>query len=415
MTFHGTVASGVHESVGSHASGAARALRLGVICDYVEERWPSMDLFGDMLVETLREQYASAIGAEQLRPSIRRRFSRIPGCAGLFWNADRLWNRFFDYPAWLARRAEEFDLFHLVDHSYGQLLRELPDGRTVVTCHDIDTFRCILEPEFDPRPRWFRSMAQRSLRGFLRAAQVICVSSFTRAKLLEYRLFPPEKISVIPPGVDPAFLRRESPDGLLPDALPAWPDNYLLHVGSTIRRKRIDILLRVFARVVRNFPDIKLMRVGGLTAEQSRLAHELGVVDKIVTVSNLSKDQLANVYRNALTVLQTSDAEGFGLPVIEAMACGCPVVASDIPPLREAGGDTAEYCPAGDLEAWTETVVKLVAEHKQFPERWELRRCAASNHARSYTWTENVKRTIAVYEHVCGRAIPIQARVIPRS
>jgi glycosyltransferase involved in cell wall biosynthesis len=401
MTFQATVSSGVHESLASHAS----ALRLGVICDYIEERWPSMDLFGDMLMETLREQYAFAIGAERLRPSLRRRFSRIPGGAGLFWNADRLWNRFFDYPAWLARRAQEFDIFHLVDHSYAQLLRELPDGRTVVTCHDIDTFRCILEPEMDPRPRWFRTMAQRSLSGFLRAAHVICVSSFTRANLLEYRLFPPEKISVIPPGVDPVFLR---PDGPLPDVLQSLPDNYLLHVGSTIRRKRIDVLLQVFARVIRNFPEIKLMRVGGLTAEQSRLAQELGVADKIVTVSNLSKAQLANVYRNALAVLQTSDAEGFGLPVIEAMACGCPVVASDIPPLREAGGDAAKYCPVADLDAWTETVLKLVAEYRQFPGQGELR-LAASKHASFYTWTENVKRTIAVYERVCGRAIPSTA------
>ena len=414
MTFHATGASGVDESIASNAFGSAPALRLGVICDYIEERWPSMDLFGDMLTETLRAQYASRIAPEQLRPALRRRLSRIPGVDGLFWNADRLWNRFFDYPTWLARRAHEFDIFHLVDHSYAQLLRELPDGRTVVTCHDIDTFRCILEPELDPRPRWFRMMAQRSLSGFLRAAQVICVSSFTRAKVLEDRLFPPEKISVIPPGVDPVFLRSEWAEGSLSVAPLARPDNYLLHVGSTIRRKRIDVLLRVFARVIRNFPGIKLMRVGGLTAEQSRLAEELGVTDKIITVSNVSKAQLANIYRNALMVLQTSDAEGFGLPVIEAMACGCPVVASDIPPLREAGGNAAEYCPVADIEAWTETVLKLVAEHKQFPEQWELRR-AISKHANVYTWTENVKRTIAVYERVCGRAIPIQTTAVPSS
>jgi glycosyltransferase involved in cell wall biosynthesis len=383
---------------------ASRLPRLALICDFLEERWPSMDLFGDMLFQRFTAEHASAIEVEQLRPALHYRFSRIPGSgrAGFFWNADRLLNRFHDYPVWLQKRAARFDLFHLVDHSYSQLFLDLPADRTVVTCHDLDTFNCLLEPESDPRPRWFRAMAQRTLSGFLRASHVICVSAFTKENLLRHGLFSPDRVTVIHPGVDPAFFAAIDPGQEARNLLGPGNRKYLLHVGSTIRRKRIDVLLRVFARVLRECPDLQLVRVGGdFTAEQLRLAEELGVAGKIVQPPRLTKPQLAAMYRQAAMVLQTSDAEGFGLPVIESMACGCPVVASDIAPLREAGGTAAEYCPAGDIEAWSATVIRLLRERETSPEAWEQRRGRARQHAQGYTWTENANRTIAVYQQIC--------------
>jgi len=122
---------------------------------------------------------------------------------------------------------------------------------------------------------------------------------------------------------------------------------------------------------------------------------------------------LAGLYRQAVMVLQPSDAEGFGLPVIEAMAGGCPVVASDIAPLREAGGTVSEYCPVGDVEAWGETVGRLIAEYRQMPDQWEMRRQRARRHASGYTWTENAKQTITVYAQVRSEASRLAARKMP--
>jgi glycosyltransferase involved in cell wall biosynthesis len=383
-------------------SDVRRLPKLALICDFLEEGWPSMDLFGDMLSQCFRDEHASAIEVEQLRPALHYRLSKIPGIGrrGFSRNADRLLNRFHDYPVWLKQRAARFDLFHLVDHSYSQLILDLPAERTVVTCHDVDTFNCLLEPESDPRPRWFRAMAQRTLDGFLRASEVICPSAFTKTNLLRHGLFPPDRITVIPPGADPVFFGQPK------EAVLEGAGQYLLHVGSTIPRKRIDVLLRVFARLTSKYPDLKLMRVGGdFTAEQSRLADELGVTDNIIHAKLLTKQQLVAAYQQAALVLQTSDAEGFGLPVIEAMACRCPVVASDIAPLREAGGTAAEYCPVGDIEAWSEMVIRLLGERAMSPEAWELRRNRARQHARGYTWTENANRTMSIYQSCLQRRV----------
>lgn len=389
--------------------GRRPPMRVALVCDMLEEGWASMDLFGDMLNACYQSGYAAMVSVEQLRPPLRTRLSRLPfrRAAGALWNADRLINRFFDYPRWLKQRAARFDLFHLIDHSYGQLSFALPRESTVVTCHDLDTFRCLLEPDREPRPRWFRQMAQKSLSGFQQCAHVICPSEATRSQLLAHKLFPERQVTVIPPGVDPAFLAESQPEpAMLPKGLERLRgQNYLLHVGSTIRRKRVDVLLRVFSRLRQQFPELLLLRVGGaLTSEQLQLAAKLGVLENITFVEGLTKEQLATAYRNAAVLLQTSDAEGFGLPVIEAMACGCVVIASDIAALREAGGSAASYAAPADIRDWTETVAQILHESKTAPDRWQLRKQQARRHAAAFTWPENARRTIAIYGCVLNAA-----------
>ena len=138
----------------------------------------------------------------------------------------------------------------------------------------------------------------------------------------------------------------------------------LLHVGSTIPRKRIDLLLEIFAAMRRAYPGARLIKAGGgLRPEQTRQAEALGVADAIVTLPFFVPSErgiLAAVYRRAALVLQPSDAEGFGLPVAEALACGATVLASDLPALREVGGDAAAYCPVGDIDAWTTAAAALL-------------------------------------------------------
>ncbi|MHC5543090.1 glycosyltransferase family 1 protein, partial [Singulisphaera rosea] len=143
--------------------------RLALVCDYAEEGWPSMDLMGEMLFAYLGREHSAELSVTPVCPPYRHRMTRVPIVRGrgAARNADRLLNRFWDYPRSLGRRARqgEFDLYHLVDHSYSQLVHALPDDRTIVTCHDLDTFRCLLDPAREPRPAWFRAFARRTLEG----------------------------------------------------------------------------------------------------------------------------------------------------------------------------------------------------------------------------------------------------------
>ena len=379
-------------------------MRVAVLCDFLEEKWPSMDLNGDMLYHFLAKDHGREIDATQVRPDFHRRFMRIPILGDRrAWNADRLLNRFVDYPHWLRRQRSPFDLFHVIDHSYAHLVHYLPPERTVVTCHDLDTFRCLLEPEKENRAGWFQAVARRILDGFRQAAHVICNSLATRDQLLHYGLVPAERITVIHSGVHPAF---SAPPDAAADAeaarllAPGSPDEIrLLSVGSTIPRKRLDVLLRVFASIREDFPKARLIRVGGpFTGAQLQLARELGVDHAVLVLPFLERNVLAAVYRHAELLLQTSEAEGFGMPLAEAMACGCPVVASDLPVLREIGGTACAYCPVGDVALWKRTVVRMLGEKQRGTP--DFQRQKAQEQAARYSWAENARRTVQVYREV---------------
>jgi len=180
-------------------------LRVAIVCDFIEEDWPSMQMVGEMLFDHLGKGHSAAVHATLIRPAFARRLSRIPGAGRVAFNADRLLNRLVDYPRVVRRLRDEFDLFHIVDHSYSHLVHEIPRGRAIVTCHDLDTFRCVLEPGREPRSRLFRMMTRRILDGLQNAVRVICNTNTTRAELLRYGLLPPSRLNVIRFGVHPAF------------------------------------------------------------------------------------------------------------------------------------------------------------------------------------------------------------------
>jgi glycosyltransferase involved in cell wall biosynthesis len=385
---------------------AQQHIRVAVICDYREEKWPSMDLNGDMLCNELAKNHALEVVVTQLLPPFQRRFMRVPLLRQpLAWNADRVMNRFIDYPRQLRRQLSKHDLFHLVDHSYSQLIHHLPSERTIVTCHDLDTFQCLLEPAQEKRSQWFQHMTRRIFDGFLKAAHVICNSNSTRDQLLDYQLFPSERITVIHSGVHPVFSApseasadREAARFLDSNSL---QDIRLLSVGSTIPRKRMDVLLKVFAKVLSEFPAARLIRVGGpFTESQLQLARQLRIEKAISVLPFVNREVLASIYRRVTLLLQTSDAEGFGMPLAEAMACGCPVVASDLKVLREIGGAACQYAPVGDVHFWSKVVVQVLREDATQNGIADLRRQHALAQVKGYSWIENARRTVEVYQKV---------------
>lgn len=389
------------------------ALRLGLVCDLLEERWASMDLVAEMVLDHLRDDWAGQVAATAIRPPMVRRATRIHAgpAAAARHNVDRLLNRFWDYPRALRRitRRAPCDLYHVIDHSYAQLVHALPAGRAVVTCHDLDAFRCLLEPRREPRPRWFRALARRILSGLQAASAVVCDSAATLRALRAQDLVPEERLHLVPIGIADAYTAEADPAADAEAAAllggPLDPDGppELLHVGTTIPRKRIDVLLAVFAEVRRAVPDARLVRLGGaFTAAQTAQVEALGLADAITVLPFCARPVVAAVYRRAALVLQPSDAEGFGLPVAEALACGTPVLASDLEVLREVGGDAAAYAPVGDVPAWSSSVLALLAERRGVPDAWRVRRDAGLAQASTFRWSAHVARLVEIYRGVLG-------------
>lgn len=380
--------------------------RIAIVADLAEERWHSMDLVAEILMLGLRSPAARAVEAVQIRPSLVRRFTRVPGLGR--WShvetADRIINRMWDYRRTLAAQADDFDLFHIVDHSYAHLVTVLPPDRSLVMCHDIDAFAGVL-PGAEGQSMVGRILGEQLLAGLVAARKIVCGSHATRDALLASGVVEPSRLAVVPYGLHPTCTPRSDPraeavaDGQLGPMDPACPE--ILHVGSTVPRKRIDVLLEVFAALRDRHPSIRLIRVGGaFTRSQLRLVSRLGLGDRVTVLPYLERRVLAAVYRRAAVVLQPSDREGFGLPVAEAMACGTPVVASDLAPLREVGGAMASYCPVGDVDSWVSTVGALLDERAGDPARWAARRAAAVGDSRRFDALRHAQRMLDVYREL---------------
>lgn len=377
-------------------------LRVAIVADLAEERWPSMDLVADMLMAHLANRApGDNLHVELLRPSFGQP-SGGPRAQGAF---ERYRNRFWTYPRWLKARASSFDLFHVVDHSYAHVVHELPADRTLVTCHDVDAFLPLIDP---PRastrlPSW---LTRRVLSGLQKAAHVSCVSHATRDDLRRYELVPDERLSVVHNGVHPELTAQptaDAEDAIAKLAGPSGRHLDLVHVGSTIARKRIDVLLAVFAAVRQVEPRARLLKAGGaLTDAQRAMARDLGLEPHIVQLPFLATTALAALYRRASAVLVTAEREGFGLPVVEALACGAPVVATDLPVLREVGGDAVAYCALDRPEQWRDVILAIARET-------DAERCArlsaALRRSEGFTWRRAAEATTALYCRLsCGES-----------
>jgi glycosyltransferase involved in cell wall biosynthesis len=239
-------------------------------------------------------------------------------------------------------------------------------------------------------------MARAQLTGLQRASVVFYSTAQVRQQIEQLGLVDPGRLVHAPYGVAPEFFTPDGVDELPPGCLPDRP--FLLHVGSSLPRKRLDVLFAAFAEAHRRHPELVLVQQGArLLPHHRNLIAELGLGEALVQPPHLSRGALAALYQRAELVLLTSEREGFGLPILEALAAGASVVASDILAFREVAGDAVTFCPVGDVSAWAETITRLL-------EQPDLRPAAAVRKATAarFTWTAHATTIAKAYSKLAG-------------
>lgn len=357
-------------------------MRLAILPDFAEEGWPSMDLCAANLARSARQ--IAGVNVQLFEPQFRRRWSLLPG--RLARNVDRLRNRMKEYPRQL--RGITADRFHVVDHSYSQLLHELPSGRAGVYCYDLDTFRCILTPAAEPRPAWFISMTQRILDGLKSAALVFHATDEIRRQILEHRLIEETRLVKAPLGVSDIFFNPTEQPAITD--LAAAP--FILHVGSCIPRKRVDVLLAVFAALRRKHPQLRLIQIGGEWNAEHRAQLALLPTGSVIQRRGISEAELAWLYHRSAAVLLPTSAEGFCLPLIEALAGGANVLASDLAVLREVAGDAVTFAPVGAIDEWIDKADELIRGSNRVTNETKLAQ------AKQYTWQSHAQIIVNAYQ-----------------
>lgn len=306
---------------------------------------------------------------------------------------------------WQARR-DRLDVLHVPTVHTRPSLPPVPrmvGCPVVVTVHDLIPITFYTRPG-NPMPRRMRLYFRWNLSAAMKARRIIAVSESSRREIIALLNVPEHKVVTIHNGIDLAqWSGANGNEGANPYA---GGRPYLLFGGSHEPRKNLVRLLDAFDVAVSNgLPHDLVMIVdagSGHAGTTLRHARSLRCSDRLHFLSSLDEADLIALYRGADLFVFPSLSEGFGLPPLQAMASGLPVLASDLPVMREILGDAACFVDPTDVAAMADGIVELVSDQAA------LARLVQAGHGRAsrYTWPEAARRTLAVYRAVAGMMSP---------
>lgn len=275
---------------------------------------------------------------------------------------------------------------------------------SVVTIYDVSFLK--FPQHFERRWRTYVNAVMPSV--LRRVAAVICISEYTRQDLLQSYDVAPQKVHVVYCGIDHAQFHPGAKSGSDWMESTGIRKEYILHVGTLSERKNIPMLLRAVAllRSQGRFADYQLVLAGPevsvLTggSEIRETIQNLGLKDAVVLTGHVPEGELAGLYAQAKVLVMPSLYEGFGLPILESMAVGTPVVASNTSSLPEIVADAGLVVPPQDEPGWAQAIGELLEN----PARAEEFRRRGLARAAQFSWQKAAAETLNVYRSVAGAA-----------
>jgi len=303
----------------------------------------------------------------------------------------RVVQKTWDWLSWpdIGRKIQSADLCHSTNY----YLPSFSGAKRIITVHDISF---IVAPEYcDP---WIVSPFQKKLKSFCEKADGIAVvSEFTRSEVINNLGIPPEKIFVTPNAVAENFCTVSFDEATVATNKYGIEKPYLLFVGTLEYRKNISGLLEAFAKVADKIPhDLVLIGNPGWQYEEEMKSLTPDIEGRVIFPGYVAQEDLPAFYREADLFLYLSHYEGFGIPILEAFASGCPVIASNIPPHKEIGGDAPLYVDPNDADGIGSTIEILVGDQQKRKHAIETGRAQA----RKYTWKNTAHTTFEAYTQV---------------
>ncbi len=375
--------------------------RILLVPDLPLERWPSMDRYASRL-ETELHRYApdlditvaSEIATLTTENGARRPLPKFP-TPGLN-ELRRYLSRYWLYPRRVWRKRA--DLVHVLDHSYAHILRGKRDRPAVVTVHDLLPVMTLRRGGTKLRHRFRAWLLERVLDGLKNADAWIVATEWLRSELAEW-LDREEPIHVIPYGVDDKFFDPPADSRAIIRGRWNIPESafVVLHVGSVGPRKNLPTVFAAVHGLRKGGIEAWLLQVGGeLTPEQHADLSTRGIDRFVRSIGEAAEPELRAAYRAADVLLFPSHSEGFGFPVLEAMAAELPVVTSGAGGLAEVAGDAAVVIGGREPEPYVAALKRLVGNAT-----WQSQLVAKGRErARRFRWVETARRTAEVYRRL---------------
>jgi len=290
-------------------------------------------------------------------------------------------------------RKHKVDLLHS-PHFVLPISRPCP---AVVTIHDVIYLACSDDLPSALGRLYYSTMMQMSSR---LASRIITDSIFSKEEIVRYLRIDPAKVAVIYPAADANFWKishTEESESVLAEY--GIEGNYILYAGIYKLRKNHAGLLRAFRQYLSFGGEGQLVIAGPMNEGEQvlmQLARELGIIKNVLFTGFIPDSKLCALYSAARAYACPSLYEGFGFTVLEAMACGAPVVCSDAASLPEVAGDAALYANAKDPEAFGKALYQVCSNYDLRQEMAER----GSRNLRRFSWEDAATRTLATYDEI---------------
>ncbi|MBI5465091.1 glycosyltransferase family 4 protein [Candidatus Gottesmanbacteria bacterium] len=226
-----------------------------------------------------------------------------------------------------------------------------------------------------------------------RAAKIITVSNVTKQEIVDHYKIKPEKVVVTYEAAN----NQTNTQGVK-DITPLRCKGYFLYVGNAYPHKNLERLLEVMSNVKCQMSNVRLVLVGGEDYFYKQLkdkVKEMGLIEKVFFYGSATREELKNLYKNAIALVFPSLMEGFGLPGIEAMSLDCPVVCSDIPALREVYGEAATYFNPYDIDDIVQKLEEICSNDLNHDIRQRLAEMGLKQ-VKKYSWKKLITNSLIV-------------------
>jgi glycosyltransferase involved in cell wall biosynthesis len=379
------------------------SLKILLVGNYEPDDQASMRAFLRAL-----ERELPSLGCEVRVITPPRRVQRVP-------TSSRLWkwlgyvDKFILFIPSLVRQARWADVVHICDHSNSMYVRWVRSRPTIITCHDVIAVQAAKGMVDGWNVGWSGRIFQRLIAsGLTKADLIACVSHATQRSLVDLRLVDEGRVATVLNGLNDSFslVLPEEAQQLISRFGLGEHDTYLIHVGLDLPRKNRKVVVETFIALRRRAAESRatalvehLVLVGPkLDAGLTALALQHGVADRIRTLQGVSHEELRALYARATALLFPSLQEGFGWPLIEAQACGCPVFTSDLAPMNEIGGPGACYVDPRDPEAMAKAI-------EQAAGRSEEMRVLGLENAQRFSAAQMMANYLAAYRRVLASGL----------
>ena len=302
----------------------------------------------------------------------------------IFQNIDR-----YRYKLMVKKNIKKDNIKHITSQEYAYLLNSIKMDRSVVTCYDLIPWSY----EKNRSKIWKNNM-----EGLKKADMIMTISEFSKVEIIKYLNYHEDKIHIINAAVDHDLYHENRDRTILSKNKLSLDQKYVLYVGSETPRQNLKFLLKSFCELKKILPNVKLLKIGnsqsfGARKQLLKYITDMGLQKDVIFIGYVPEEELPKWYNASDLLVYPCLYAGFGLPPLEAMACGTPVISSNTSSLPEVIGDAGIMVDPDDINSMTQNMHEILINQDLQSKLIKK----GLERAQTFTWDNAANETIKVY------------------